>query len=104
MNLSQNSARMKCYFHCKQYHFLDYFDDPIPDDSVIYISDIPLQCNESEGRYTEFVGNPTCTIFVAAKRDHKFLSSQRSNTPSISSNLNNFGQLNITKTVATSQK
>ena len=31
------------YFHHKQNCFLDYFDDPIPDDAVIYVSDIPVQ-------------------------------------------------------------
>ena len=29
--------------------------------------------------YTEFIGNPTGTKFVAAKMDHEFLLNQRSN-------------------------
>ena len=29
------SARMKWYFHHEQNCFLDYFDDPVPDDTVI---------------------------------------------------------------------
>ena len=69
-NLSQSS--MKCYFHHKHHHFLDYSNDPIVDDAVIYTSDIPFQYNKIEGRYTEFVGNPKGTVFIAAKRDHKF--------------------------------
>ena len=34
-NISQNSTRMKCYLHHEQNHFLDYFDDQVPDDAVI---------------------------------------------------------------------
>ena len=45
MNIIQNSARMKCYFHHKQNHFLDYFINPVPDDAVIYMSDAPFQYN-----------------------------------------------------------
>ena len=37
-NLSQNSAWMKCHFHYKHNYFLDYFDDPIPDDSKIFVA------------------------------------------------------------------
>ena len=62
-NIRRNSARMKCYYHCKQNCLLDCFDDPIPDDTVIYMSDIPFQYNKREARYTEFIGNPTGTIF-----------------------------------------
>ena len=61
-NLSQNSCRMKCYYHKKQKCFIDYFDDPIPDDAVIYVSDILFQYNEIEGRYTEFIGKSRGTI------------------------------------------
>ena len=61
-NLSQNSARMKCYFHGEQNCFLNYFDDPILDDAGIYMSEIPFQSNKREVRYTEFMGNPTGTI------------------------------------------
>ena len=67
MNISQNSARMKCFFCHEQNCFLDYFDNPVPDDAVIYISDNPFQFNERESRCTEFVGNPTGIIFVATK-------------------------------------
>ena len=69
MNLSQNSARMQRYVHHEHNHFLDFFDNPIPDDAIIYMSDILFQYNEEEGMYTEFIGNPTGTIFVASKRD-----------------------------------
>ena len=50
-NIFLNSVRMKCYFHHEQNCFLDYFDDPILDDAVIYTRDIPFQDNEKEGRY-----------------------------------------------------
>ena len=79
-NLCQSLAKKKCYYHHKHHHFLGYFNDPILDDAVVYTRDIPFQYNEREGRYTEFIGNPTGTIFVPAKREHKFLLSQRSNT------------------------
>ena len=59
INISQNSARMKCYFHYKQNCLLYYFDDPVPDDAVIYMSDVPFQDNEREGMYTEFIDNST---------------------------------------------
>ena len=41
-NLNLNSVRIKCYFHCEHNCFLDYFDDLIPDDAVIYMRDIPF--------------------------------------------------------------
>ena len=104
MNISHNSFRMKCYFHCKQNCFLDYFDDPFLDDAVIYTNNIPFQYMEKVGRYTEIIGNPTGTIFVAVKRDHKFLLSQRSNTPNMSSNLNNFRQLHVTENCSNFKK
>ena len=47
------------------------------------------------GRYTEFIGTSTGTIFVATKRDHEFLLNQRSDTPNVSSNSNNFRQSNV---------
>ena len=81
---------MKCYFNYKHNHFLDYFDDPISDNAVIYMNEIPFQYNKGEIRYPEFIGNPTGTICIAAKRDHEFLLSQRSNTPNMSSNSNKF--------------
>ena len=42
MNISQNTARMKCYFHHEQNCFCD---DPVPDDAVI-MSDVPFQYKE----------------------------------------------------------
>ena len=77
MNISQNSTKMKCYFHCKQNCFRDYFDDQVPDGAVIYMSDVPFQYNEREGRCTEFVGNPKGTTFAAANRDQEILLGQR---------------------------
>ena len=88
---------MKCHYHHKQKFFLDYFDNPIPDDAVIYVNDITFQCNEKEGRCAEFIGNLTGTIFVATERDHGFLLSQKSNAPYITSNSSNFGQLCVTE-------
>ena len=69
--------------------------DPIPNDALIYTSDIPFQYNEREGRHAEFIGNPSGTVFVAAKRDHELLLSLRSNTPNMSSNSINFWQLHV---------
>ena len=40
------------------------------------------------------MGNPIDTVFIAAKRDHKFLLGQGRNKPNVSSNFNNFGQHN----------
>ena len=97
MNHNQISAGMKCYFYCKQNCFLDYFDDPILDVAVIYMSDISFQYSERGCKYTKFIGTPKSTIFVANKRDHEFLLCKRSNTSNMSCNPNNFGQLSITK-------
>ena len=77
MNFSQNSARTKCYLHHEQNCFLEYFDDPVPDDAVIYMTDVPFQYNEGEGRYTEFKGNPIGTNVVANKGIKKILLGQR---------------------------
>ena len=70
---------MMWYFHHKQNPFLDCFYDPILDDAVIYMSFILFQYNKRDGRYTEVIGNPTGTVFVASKRDHKIFLSQRGN-------------------------
>ena len=86
---------MKCYFHHRQNHFLNYLNDPVPDDAVIYISDVPFQHNKREGRHTEFIGNSTGTIFVATKRNQEILLRQRNNVTYISSISNNFRQLSI---------
>ena len=67
-NISQHSARMKYYFHKKHNHFLDYFDEIVPNDAIICVSDVPFQYNKREGQYTELIGNPTGTTFVATKR------------------------------------
>ena len=72
-NLNQSSVKMKCYYHHKHCYFLDYINNPISDDAVIYTSDMPFQYNKRECRYTKFIGDPTGTVFIAAKRDHKFL-------------------------------
>ena len=96
-NLSQSSAKKKCYYCHKHYSFLEYFNNLIPDDAVIYRSDIPFQYNKREGMYTEFICNPTGTVSIAAKTDHKFLVSLRSNTPNMSNNPINFGTLTLNK-------
>ena len=88
---------MKSYFYHQQNFFLDYFEDSIPDDSIIYKTDIPFQNSKREVRYMKFIGNQTGTIFVATKMNNKFLLSQRSNTPNMSNNSNNLGHLNFTK-------
>ena len=97
VNLSQSSAKMKFYYHHRQNCFLDCFNDPVPDDTVIYESGIPFQYNKREGRYTEFIGKPTGTIFS----HQKGLLSERSNTPNMSSNSNNFRQWNVNENCST---
>ena len=57
---------MGCYFHHLQNCFIDYFDDLVPDEAVIYASDVPFKYNEQESTYTEYV-------FLATSRDHKFM-------------------------------
>ena len=94
LNLSQSLVRIKCYYPHTDFYFLDYLNDTIPDDAVIYASDIAFQYNKIEDRYTTFIGNPIGTVFIAAKRDHKFLFSQRSNKPIMSNNSINFGPFN----------
>ena len=95
MNLSQNSTRKKCYFHHKQNHFLDHFEDPVPDGAVICGDGVPFQYNEWEGKYMVFVGNPTGIIFVATNRDHEFWLNQKGNESNISNSSNNFRRLNF---------
>ena len=72
MNLSQKAARMKCYFHHEQNHFLDNFKDPVPDGAVVHVGSAPFKYNERAAKYTEFVGNLTGIISVVANRDHEF--------------------------------
>ena len=91
-----NQSHMKCYYDCTHCCFLDYFNDPIPDDAVIYVGDKPFQY-KIEGRYTEFIGNPIGTVFVAVKRDHEFLICKGRNKPNMSSDSINFGQHNTNK-------
>ena len=61
-NISQSSVKMKCYCYQKHHDLLDYFNNPILDDAVINARDTPFQYNEREGRYTEFICNPTGTV------------------------------------------
>ena len=49
------------------------------------------------GKCTEFIGNPTGIIFVAANRDHEFLLSHRGNASNIPNSSNNFRKLNLTE-------
>ena len=95
MNLGQNSTIMKCYFHYEQNCFLDYFKDPVLDHTVIYVGNVPFQCNKQEDKYTEFVGNLTGNIFVAANRDYEFLLRHKGNATYIPNSSNNFRKLNV---------
>ena len=85
-NISHSSAGMKYYFHHEQSCFLNYFGDLVPDEAVIYASDLPFQYNERKVRYTKSISSPTDTTCVAAKRDYKILLGQRNNTSNMSSN------------------
>ena len=62
-NQKLKKSYMKCSYDHTHDHFLDYFNDPIPDDAVIYTGDIPFKYNKVEGRYTQFIGNLATTIF-----------------------------------------
>ena len=73
INFSQNVAKMKCYIHHEHNCFLDYFNDPVPDGAVIYVSNVPFQYNERQCKYTEFIGNPTGATLVAARRYQEIL-------------------------------
>ena len=90
---------MKYYDSNKHCCFLDYFNDPILDDAVIYVGDIPFQNNKMEGRYTDFIGNLIGTVFVAAKRDHEFLVSQGKNKLNMSSIQLTSGHIVLMKTI-----
>ena len=65
-----NQSHVNCYYNCTQHCLLDYLNDPILDDALIYAGDIPFQYNKIEGSYTEFIGNPIDTVFIAVKRDN----------------------------------
>ena len=41
---------MKCYYDHTHHHFLDYFNDPIPDDTVIYAGGIPFSVQQDRGQ------------------------------------------------------
>ena len=80
---SQTSIRMWCYFYQLWDCFLNIFDDPVPDGTVIYTDNVLFQYNDQEGTYTEFLGNPTGNIFLATSRDHEFLLNHKGNMPNI---------------------
>ena len=60
--LGQSSVKMKCYYYHKHHCFLDYLINPILEDAVISMSDIPFHYDEREGKYTEFMGNSAGTV------------------------------------------
>ena len=62
---------------------MDYLDYPVPDETLIYAGDVPLQYNEQEGMYAEFIGIPACNAFLAASRDHEFLLNHKGNVSNI---------------------
>ena len=80
----QHSTRMRCYFHSQHNHFIHFFNDPVPDGAVNYAGNIPFQYNEQDGTFMKFSDNPTGNVFLAASRDHKFLSSHKGTTSHIS--------------------
>ena len=60
----QHSTRMMHYFHHQQNCFLDYFNDPVPGDAVIYVGNIPFWYSEREGTYTELLDDETENAFL----------------------------------------
>ena len=48
-------------------------DDPVPDGAVLYAGEILFQVNEQDCMHTEFLGNSTGNVFLAASKDHEFL-------------------------------
>ena len=91
VKITASSGMQQLCCLCKSLHHLEC----ISGDAVIYTGNIPFQYNEREGRNTEFNGNPMGTVYVAAKIDHEFLLSQRSNSPNMSSHSINVKQLNV---------
>ena len=83
MSHSQNSARIKCYFHYDQNWFLDYFEHSALNGAIIYEGDVIFQWKKWEHKYTEFVGNLTGIISVATNRVHEFLLNQKCNAYTI---------------------
>ena len=69
----QQSTMMRCYFYYQCNHFIDYFNDPIQNSTVIHGGDVLFQYDGQEGPYIELFGNPAGYIFPAVSRDHKFL-------------------------------
>ena len=74
----QNSTRLGYYVHSHKNCFLNYLDDVVPDDSVIYMADTQFWYSEKEGMFTEVLENLTGNVFLATSRDHKLLLSYRS--------------------------
>ena len=66
-----NQSHIKCYYDHTHHQFLDYF-------------------SKIDGRYVKFKGNPIGLVFIAVKRDLKFLISQGRNKPNMSSDSINF--------------
>ena len=62
----QHSTRMRCHFHYQHNCFIDYFDDPVLYGAMIYAGDVLFKYDEQEGTCTEFFGNPTGYVFLAA--------------------------------------
>ena len=92
-----NQSHIKCYNDQTHCCFLEYFNDPIPDDAVIYAADIPFQYNKIKGMNTKFIGNPIGSVFIEVTRNHEFLISQGRNKPNMSSDSINFGMHNTSK-------
>ena len=57
-----NQGHMIYYDHTC-YHFLDYFNDPFLDDTVIYTGDLPVHYSKIKGRYTKLIGKPIDSVF-----------------------------------------
>ena len=92
MNLSKDLDRHKCYFHCKQNCFLDYFKDLLLASAVIYMGIVSFQYNKLEDTYTEFIGNPTGILSVATNRSHEFLLCHKGNATYIPNSPNHFSK------------
>ena len=91
----QNCTRMWCYFHHPWNHFIDYFDNPVPDGVVMYADNVPFQYNEQEDTYIEFLGTLTGNIFLATSRDHEFLLNQKGSTSNVSNNSDKYAKWNF---------
>ena len=58
---------------------------------------VQFQYNMKAGTYTEYLGNPTGNIFLAASRDHDFLLCHKSNTSNVLIILKNLIKTNLFK-------